>query len=58
MDKNKTPNLPAVLVMRRKAVRQYPNGQMVAMYYVDKLNKYIAIPYDTSDAIIKAEEIK
>jgi hypothetical protein len=36
---------PAILVMRRKAIRQYPNGQRVALYYVDKLNKYVTVPY-------------
>lgn len=37
---------PAILVMRRKSIRQFPNGKRVAMYYVDKLDKYIAVPYD------------
>ena len=36
---------PAVLIMRRKSVRQFPNGQRVAMYYVDKINKYVTVPY-------------
>jgi hypothetical protein len=37
---------PMVMVMRRKWIRNYPNGQKVAMYYVDKLNKYITVPYN------------
>jgi len=36
---------PAVLVMRRKSIRQFPNNQRVAMYYVDKINKYVTVPY-------------
>lgn len=36
---------PAVLIMRRKSIRQFPNGQRVAMYYVDKINKYVTVPY-------------
>jgi uncharacterized protein involved in tolerance to divalent cations len=36
---------PAVLIMRRKSVRQFPNNQRVALYYVDKLDKYVTIPY-------------
>jgi hypothetical protein len=28
---------PAVLIMRRKSVRQFSDGQRVALYYVDKL---------------------
>jgi hypothetical protein len=38
---------PAVLIMRRKSIRQFPNGKNVAMYYIDKLNKYVTIPYST-----------
>ena len=36
---------PAVLVMRRKAIRLYPHNQRVALYHIDKLNKYVTIPY-------------
>jgi hypothetical protein len=39
---------PAVLIMRRKSIRQFPNGQRVALYYVDKINKYVTIPYSAS----------
>ena len=31
--------------MRRKSVRQFPNGQRVALYYVDKIDKYVTVPY-------------
>ena len=36
---------PAVLIMKRKSVRQFPNDQRVALYYVDKINKYVTVPY-------------
>jgi hypothetical protein len=36
---------PAILIMRRKSIRQFPNGQRVAMYFVDKINKYVTVPY-------------
>lgn len=36
---------PAVLIMKRKSVRQFPNGQRVALYYVDKIDKYVTVPY-------------
>lgn len=36
---------PAVLIMKRKWVRQFPNNQRVALYYVDKINKYVTVPY-------------
>lgn len=37
---------PVLLVMRRKSIRQFPNGQRVALYFIDKLNKYVSVPYD------------
>lgn len=36
---------PAVLIMRRKSIRQFPDGQRVALYYVDKIDKYVTVPY-------------
>jgi len=36
---------PAVLVMRRITVRQFPNGQRVALYFVKAVNKYVTVPY-------------
>lgn len=37
---------PAVLIMRRKSIRQFADGKRVALYYVDKLNKYVTVPYE------------
>lgn len=36
---------PNVLIMRRKSIRLFPNDQRVALYYVDKINKYVTVPY-------------
>jgi hypothetical protein len=36
---------PAVLIMKRKSIRQFPGNQRVALYYVDKVNKYVTVPY-------------
>lgn len=36
---------PAVLIMKRKSIRQFPGNQRVALYYVDKINKYVTVPY-------------
>lgn len=36
---------PNILIMKRKSIRQYPNGQRVALYFVDKINKYVTVPY-------------
>ena len=37
---------PAVLLMKRKSIRQFPDGQRVALYYVEKINKYVTVPYE------------
>ena len=52
-----TPNDPPfVLVLRRKAIRLYPNGQKVALYYNQKINKSFTIPYGPEvDGVIQAE---
>ena len=42
---------PPLLVMRRKALRAYPNDLKVALYYNDKLDRYFSVPYqDNSGA--------
>ena len=44
-DHNKAMDPPNILIMKRKSIRQFPNDQRVALYYVDKLNKYVTVPY-------------
>lgn len=57
--KNKQMDPPMVLMMKRKWVRQYPNGQRVALYYVDKINKYVTVPYTSAQwSSTTAEETK
>ena len=43
---------PGTLILRRKAVRQYPGNKSVALYYIEKLDKYVTIP-DGNDDILK-----
>jgi hypothetical protein len=52
---------PFVLVLKRKALRMYPNGMKIALYYNDKLGKYFSIPYSNErdiDSPIQAESIE
>lgn len=50
---------PAVLIMKRKWIRQYPNNQRVALYYVEKINKYVTVPYSGMQwSTAVAEEIE
>lgn len=51
---------PSVLLMKRVSVRQFADGRRVALYRIDKLNKYVTIPYGnlawSGQAPIQAEE--
>ncbi len=53
--------IPFILVLKRKAIRQYPDGTKVALYFNEKLGKYFSVPYTemkTLDAVIQAEEVE
>lgn len=51
------PDPPVVLVIKRRAVRLYPDGTRVALYWSDKLKKYFSVPYGPAiDSTIQAEE--
>ena len=51
MDKaqdNTNTELPAVIILKRKAIRVYPDKQKIGLYYSQALDKYISIPYGPS----------
>jgi len=51
------PDPPVVLVIKRKAVRLYPDGTRIALYWSDKLKRVFSLPYGPSvDAVVQAEE--
>jgi hypothetical protein len=45
-------------LLKREAIRMYPNGTKIALYYSKKLDKYFSVPYDASAAIQAEETIK
>ena len=47
LDESKEP--PFVLVLKRKAIRVYPDGTKIALYYNDRLKRIFTVPYDTLD---------
>jgi hypothetical protein len=52
---------PTVLLLKRKAIRMYPNGTKIALYFNERLNKYFSVPYSDDIKIsssIQAEEIQ
>jgi hypothetical protein len=41
--------MPSILVLKRKAIRVYPGGQNVGLYYSQQLDKYVAVPFSGKD---------
>jgi len=57
MDSPLVPDPPVILVIKRKAVRLYPDGTRIAMYWSDKLKRVFSVPYGMPmDSPIQAEE--
>ena len=48
MAKHIKKELPQVLVLKRKFIQRFPNGQMVALYHSENLNQFITVPLDNS----------
>jgi len=55
---NPGPTPPYVLLLKRKAIRLYPDGTKIALYHNKQINKFFSIPYDTPiDSAIQAEDV-
>lgn len=37
--------LPPVIILKRKAIRVYPDQKKVALYYAQSIDRYVSIPY-------------
>lgn len=40
--------LPPILILKRRAIRVFPDGQKVALYWADRINKYISVPFQST----------
>jgi hypothetical protein len=50
---------PYVLLLKRKAIRMYPDGTKVALYYNKQLDKYFSVAYGPGiNTAIQAEEVE
>jgi hypothetical protein len=43
---------PIIMVIKRKAVRLYPDGTRIALYYNDKMKRYFSVPFGSPEADI------
>lgn len=41
----KQSEVPAIIMLKRKAIRVYPDNQKVALYYSEAIDKYVSIPF-------------
>jgi len=57
-DVSKVKDPPFVLVLKRKAIRPYPGGTKIALYYNKQIDKYFSVPYGPkmADNVLQAEE--
>jgi hypothetical protein len=61
LDEKTLSNPPFVLILKRKAVRYYPEGIVNVLYYNEKLNRYFSVPYSDGTPMnnpIQSEEIE
>jgi hypothetical protein len=57
MDSPLVPDPPVILVIKRKAVRLYPDGTRIALYWSDKIKRIFSLPYGPAvQPVIQAEE--
>ena len=49
--------MPAMLLFRRVAYRQYPNKQTVALYYSKMVNKYLSVPFGPDGNLNLSESV-
>jgi hypothetical protein len=38
--------MPALLILKRRAIRVFPDGQKVALYWADRINRYVTVPFE------------
>lgn len=50
-------DIPAVLILKRKAIRIYPDNQKVALYYSQALDRYVTIPFGVVGAMNEAYRV-
>jgi hypothetical protein len=57
--KASTEDPPVMLMLKRKAIRIYPDKTKVALYYNSKLDKHFTIPYGAGvDSVLQSEEVE
>jgi hypothetical protein len=61
IDESLNRNPPFVLILKRKAIRYYPEGIKNVLYYNETLNRYFSVPYSAETPLnqpVQAEEVE
>jgi hypothetical protein len=60
LDENKKDDPPFVLMLKRKAIRLYPDKTKVALYYNKQLDKYFSVPYgkNIDQPVMQSESVE
>lgn len=48
-------DLPHIIILKRKAIRVYPDSQKVGLYYSQALDKYVSIPFGPGIPVVNEE---
>jgi len=51
-------DLPIILVAKRKALRMFPDGQMVGLYYIKAIDRFITVPHTVFGMTSEAKSTK
>ena len=49
-------DFPATLILQRKSITQFPNGQKVILYYNEKIKKFFTVLSDSNAVQFQAED--
>ena len=49
---------PFTLILKRKAIRMYPNNTRVALYWCERLKRYISVPYQAGGGDIGIAQVE
>ena len=48
-------DMPQIIILKRKAIRVYPDSQKVGLYYSQALDKYVSIPFGPGIPVMNEE---
>jgi hypothetical protein len=48
---NSDKNIPIIILLKRKALRVFPDNQKIGLYYSQALDKYVSIPFGPNEPI-------